>query len=420
MPEVDLMPNKNRIVRALDVYREGMRGFLMEKLQVSAPTSGAIKDLVVTSLPERLYQPFLTLSTNDEIKEALEEKHFPYLIEKNWDECFKPVFGYDLTVKQITKNLVKTRNSVSHPKNKDPDDRITIRRLDKMHEVLFKIGSKEGAQAVGGIRKEILVNKENGVDESLDEQESSQGSLVTECPDPAGTSVDADSTTGFSGNGVDKHSIQADSELDSEKASLAVQPIEYGYRIDDYRFAWNKTIDYTLWNIRDELWIVLCTESSLKAYRDIGTRAELVLALEKEINGLTAAYQFAEDYVGDYEDFAGSFESIDAYRSQIEFDCENEAFRLKSIMDESVWRMFIHPLKGVVSKVEQNQKTPALELVAVGDAEKLGSNPATGETFWRVGDTYWCAEESPSGIQAEVLDQEALERSHVISKLIPV
>ena len=410
MPSIDRLPNKNRTVRALDIYRDAMRSFIAGKLKEVAPQNGDIKDIVIASMPETLYQRLQNLNTNDEISNSLEEKHFPYLIEKNWDECFHPSFGYDETVLRNAKQLVKVRNQVAHP-TQDPEGSLTIRRLDKISGVLTRINKWEDKRAVEAIKNEVeethsdvISTKSKGTSSCKDEPRNTSNGRE-------GMDIVLDDTGKIqNGDGGEVVTGLTDETHHSKKPELGVKPIVNGHEILSYTY--DDGYKRTVWNIQDELWIVQSSDTSVVAYRDVGTRADLILKMDIEIGNLLYANNYPME-------FAGENKGDEDYLRVLEEEFADESSRLHETLEGLVDGLFFGSVSDVVSKVEQHQKNPALRLVAVGNTEMLGSDPKTGEAFWRVGDSYWCSEEDSSGIRARVLDDETLQRSRVISTLIP-
>ena len=195
-----------------------------------------------------------------------------------------------------------------------------------------------------------------------------------------------------------------------QKPELVAKPIKEGYEIGSYFFG--NDIEVFLWRIQDELWFVEKTGTSITVYRDEGTFADMVLSTDSVIWRLLYANNNPEEFAGDNWNNDGVLWAL-------EDEFEIAAHELRQSLDNMVLKLRVEPIFSAVSKEVLNQETPALKLIAVGGAEKLGSSPSTGETFWKVGDSYWCSEETTAKIRAEVLDRETVERSQVISALIP-
>ena len=153
-------PNRDALNKALDVYRDAMRPFLIRSLKRVQGKS--IEDTIYDSLPPRQAGEFdERLETGDADVEALIDiGHFSYLVSRNWRrEVFGMQFTADMTVQDRLRLIGMARNHAAHPDRDDLDSEYTRTCLFHIAEVLDKINAPEEKRAVEEIRDALFATE---------------------------------------------------------------------------------------------------------------------------------------------------------------------------------------------------------------------------------------------------------------------
>ena len=415
----DRLPNKNRIIRALDFYKEAMREIVMGHLNEISGESLSIQERICVSLPEKMYAyDFRNLDSEDEIADSLEEKHFPYLIKHNWDECFQQRFGTDRTVLEIVKRLVKVRNYVSHPK-KDPDDNATKGHLDRIADLLYRFHRLKEKRAVETIRNELLIKKEDDADLGTDSgslKGKGGGEPAVYQSQDNNDLVAADGIRQLNAGTEEEDPQEADSMDDNEKPVLTVKPRMEGYEIGR---EWIGEPQGVVWIVEDKVWVSKVTATEIVADEMVGTRAELILTLENEI----AAMQYAEEEY--YNEYEGEEDHVDSdYEpSYVEYLAQ-QTDNLLNIRDKLIGELSSLPTierkrrvtdsTNVLGFEESDEGESAMVLHPQVGAYKIGTDPVNGGEYFKVGDRIWHSTETKTRLRAVALEDETLRKARQV------
>lgn len=174
-------PNKDALIKALDIYRDAMRPFIVRNLR-SVPGKSA-EDAIRYSLnPNQLnqFQQNMVRSGND-LEASIDVNDFPNLIGRNWRDVFSRQFASGGQTVQNASWLIKeARDKASHPGTQDIDTEFAQAHLFHIADVLGKINAPDQKRAVEEIR------------DGLDTPAQSQTAVAD--PEPE-TSVRADTRT---------------------------------------------------------------------------------------------------------------------------------------------------------------------------------------------------------------------------------
>ena len=134
-------PNKDAMVRALDIYRDAMRPFIVRHL-------GSRRD---SSIPDDLRRRMFEAARNSQrAHDAIDIGDFPHLVGSNWQSIFsRSMQSSDRSRLFLIRDA---RNDASHPGSGDMERDSVTARLTDIADVLRNIGAAEDARAVQGIR----------------------------------------------------------------------------------------------------------------------------------------------------------------------------------------------------------------------------------------------------------------------------
>ena len=134
-------PNKDAMVRALDVYRDAMRPFIVRHL-------GSRRD---SSVPDDLRHRMIeAVRKGHKAHDAVDIGDFPHLVSSNWQSIFaRSMQSSDRSRLFLIRDA---RNDASHPGSGDMERDWVTARLTDIADVLRNIGASEEARAIQGIR----------------------------------------------------------------------------------------------------------------------------------------------------------------------------------------------------------------------------------------------------------------------------
>ena len=150
-------PNRDALQKALDIYRDAMRPFLVRCLRQVRGMN--VEDVINRSLGNRRADEFeraLTRSTGN-VESAIDINDFPTLVSRNWHrETFETKLNGDKTFQNQLWLITDARNHTVHTGTQDLDDDYTRTHLFLIANVLEKIGDSDGKQVVEAIRDELF------------------------------------------------------------------------------------------------------------------------------------------------------------------------------------------------------------------------------------------------------------------------
>ncbi|MDE0076502.1 MAG: hypothetical protein OXO50_03225 [Caldilineaceae bacterium] len=154
MPIVD-RPNKEALLKALDIFLDRMRPFFCECLR-HAP-GATVQSALERSLKGNQSTNFArNLHFHADLQSAIEVSYFETITETYWEEIFSSRFGGDRKIVQKFRKIGEARNRASHPPHlRDLDDEFTQGSLCHIAYVLGSIGASEEREAVSRLREGI-------------------------------------------------------------------------------------------------------------------------------------------------------------------------------------------------------------------------------------------------------------------------
>ena len=155
-------PNREALSKAIDIYRDAMRPFILRSL---SRIPGTTAELAINqSLPDQQAENLrATLASGTDLESALDVNNFPNLVSNryNWRDAFSTAFGGDKTVQNELWLITDARNQVSHPGIQDLEDEYTRSHLYHISDVLGKINAPDLKHAVEEIRDQLTRPEDN-------------------------------------------------------------------------------------------------------------------------------------------------------------------------------------------------------------------------------------------------------------------
>ena len=147
-------PNKDALNKALDIYRDAMRPFIVRGLK--RVRGQQVEDAIGNALnPNQAEQFRQNLRHNRDVEAAIDINEFPLLIGRNWREAFRQQLADDMTVQNAAWLIVEARNQAAHPSPQDMELEFAITHLFHIADVLGKINAPAQKQAVEAIRDQL-------------------------------------------------------------------------------------------------------------------------------------------------------------------------------------------------------------------------------------------------------------------------
>lgn len=147
-------PNKDVLSKAIDIFRDAMRPFLIRCLK---RVPGATVEVAIKrSLSPHHADNFERESQrSNDVASVIDVNHFPHLIQKNWRDAFSIEFGGDKSIQNVLWLISYARNEVAHPGVQDLEEDFTRAHLFHISTVLGAINAVESKRAVDGIMAEL-------------------------------------------------------------------------------------------------------------------------------------------------------------------------------------------------------------------------------------------------------------------------
>ena len=145
-------PNRDALNKAIDVYRDAMRPFIVRTLK---RVKGAKpEDLIERALPPNQADEVKRARASKDIGNAIDMGHFPHVVQKNWVEAFASPLQ-DRVVQNLIWVISHARNEAAHPGESDLDHNYVMSRLSDIADVLRR-ADQAAAKKVEDIRAEWL------------------------------------------------------------------------------------------------------------------------------------------------------------------------------------------------------------------------------------------------------------------------
>ncbi|MCY4080824.1 MAG: hypothetical protein OXF54_11310 [Caldilineaceae bacterium] len=154
MPIVN-RPNKDALIRALDIFLDKMRPFFIECLRY-AP-GATVRMALERSLNGDQSTNFArNHHVSPDLLSAVEVNYFATITETYWEEVFSSRFGGDRRIVRKLRKITVARNRASHPPHlRDLDAEFTLGSLCHIAYVLGSIRASEEQEAVSRLKEGI-------------------------------------------------------------------------------------------------------------------------------------------------------------------------------------------------------------------------------------------------------------------------
>ena len=119
-PTITERPNQEALLKALNIYLDAMRPFILSNLTQAYGARG-LKHAITEALGDEQATNFeRDLDRNEgNIEDTLDAVHFRPIVEHHWDDIFFAKFGYDQSMLGTLGWITRARNEVAHPGTTD-------------------------------------------------------------------------------------------------------------------------------------------------------------------------------------------------------------------------------------------------------------------------------------------------------------
>lgn len=147
-------PNKEALNRALDIYLDAMRGFVVRCLR---RTPGQrIEDAIAEALNDRRREEFTrNLGRGESVAGAIEIRDLPHLVSQHWRDTFGPALEFDPMARNQMWLTVEARNKAAHRGEGDIDADYVQTRLYDAAVLLDLTKASDAASEVRTIRDAV-------------------------------------------------------------------------------------------------------------------------------------------------------------------------------------------------------------------------------------------------------------------------
>ena len=154
-------PHRDALNHALDLFRDGMRPFLIRCLR-TIPGSN-VERAIKNSLPDKKREWFEQniRASGGNSADYIDVNDFPHLVQKNWRDAFKSAFPDNDPVISKLWMVADARNQAAHPGTSDLDVEYVRTHLFIIADLLERINNPEAAQGVTALRDELFAGLES-------------------------------------------------------------------------------------------------------------------------------------------------------------------------------------------------------------------------------------------------------------------
>ena len=143
-------PNRDALSRAIDIFRDAMRPFLIRCLKRVPKTT--VETAVERSLSPHHADAFTRdLRSGKDIASAIDVNYFPHLVQRNWRDAFAFELSGDKSIQSELWLISGARNQVAHPGEQDLEEDFTRAHLYHISTVLGTIKAVEPKRDVDDI-----------------------------------------------------------------------------------------------------------------------------------------------------------------------------------------------------------------------------------------------------------------------------
>ena len=150
-------PNKEALIRVIDIYRDAMRPFLIHHLRqvpgrrVEEAIRQALRGIQVSQFEDNL-------RNGRTVEESIDVNDFPELVRVYWRDIFSKIFPRDRVVQNRLYEIKTIRDEVSHPGASDLDEEKTRVHIYMVADVLGRINRPKEKDEVEKIRDTLFAS----------------------------------------------------------------------------------------------------------------------------------------------------------------------------------------------------------------------------------------------------------------------
>jgi hypothetical protein len=182
-------PNKDALIKVIDIYRDAMRPFLIHHLR-QVP-GRRLEEAIRQALRDNQVNQFdQNLRRGRSVEESIDINDFPELVRAYWRDTFSNRFPGDRIIQNRLYEIKSIRDEVSHPEASDVDEEKTRAHIYMVADVLGKIGRAEEKGEVEKIREELFAASRPESIPLPEQPQATQGTFE-EIPTPGGNELSA-------------------------------------------------------------------------------------------------------------------------------------------------------------------------------------------------------------------------------------
>ncbi len=169
-------PNKDALIKVMDIYRDAMRPFLVHHLR-QVPGK-RVEEAIKQALRDNQANQFdQNLQSGRSVEESIDINDFPELVRVHWRDVFSNRFPGDRSIQNRLYEIKTIRDEASHPGASDLDEEKTRVHMYMVADVLGKIGRTEEKGEVEKVRDDLFVHPEPQAAPQGEQPQATQGSF---------------------------------------------------------------------------------------------------------------------------------------------------------------------------------------------------------------------------------------------------
>ena len=169
-------PNREALIRVMDIFRDAMRPFLIHHLRrvpgrrVNEAIRQALRDNQVNQFDDNLRKGRST-------EESIDVNDFPELVKVHWRDVFSRIFPGDRVVRNRLYDIKTIRDEVSHPGGSDLDEEKTRVHIYMIADVLGRINRPKERDEVEKIRDNLFATPKPRITSQIGQPQVAQGTF---------------------------------------------------------------------------------------------------------------------------------------------------------------------------------------------------------------------------------------------------
>ena len=169
-------PNKDALIKVIDIYRDAMRPFLVHHLR-QVPGK-RVEDAIRQALRDNQANQFdQSIRGGRSVEESIDINDFPELVRVHWRDVFSNRFPGDRAIQNRLYEIKTIRDEASHPGAGDVDEEKSRVHMYMVADVLGKIGRNEEREEVEKIRDDLFLRPGNETIPQNEQPQATQGAF---------------------------------------------------------------------------------------------------------------------------------------------------------------------------------------------------------------------------------------------------